>query len=181
MCVVKSLYTCPHAVVTATEECTDMYWHTPFPWARWHPSCPSSWWGAALRQGWWLSACLPTGPGACLLPAHSVSPPRPDLVDFSKLTKSNANYNLQRAFRTAEQHLGLTRLLDPEGKPCTTPARLTLGGTSDSNAHIYSILLQPHPKPKALEVPAPSPSPSSSPMPPPPWLPVPSLASPSPT
>uniref|UniRef100_A0A673VQ20 Spectrin beta, non-erythrocytic 4 n=1 Tax=Suricata suricatta TaxID=37032 RepID=A0A673VQ20_SURSU len=39
---------------------------------------------------------------------------RPDLVDFSKLTKSNANYNLQRAFRTAEQHLGLTRLLDPE-------------------------------------------------------------------
>uniref|UniRef100_A0A8C4LTG4 Spectrin beta chain n=1 Tax=Equus asinus TaxID=9793 RepID=A0A8C4LTG4_EQUAS len=38
----------------------------------------------------------------------------PDLVDFSKLTKSNANYNLQRAFRTAEQHLGLARLLDPE-------------------------------------------------------------------
>nr|XP_031537948.1 spectrin beta chain, non-erythrocytic 4 [Vicugna pacos] len=39
---------------------------------------------------------------------------RPDLVDFNKLTKSNANYNLQRAFRTAEQHLGLARLLDPE-------------------------------------------------------------------
>uniref|UniRef100_A0A8C2YIC9 Spectrin beta chain n=1 Tax=Chinchilla lanigera TaxID=34839 RepID=A0A8C2YIC9_CHILA len=39
---------------------------------------------------------------------------RPDLVDFSKLAKSNANYNLQRAFRTAEQHLGLARLLDPE-------------------------------------------------------------------
>ncbi|KAL4699746.1 hypothetical protein H8957_000482 [Semnopithecus entellus] len=39
---------------------------------------------------------------------------RPDLVDFSKLTKSNANYNLQKAFRTAEQHLGLARLLDPE-------------------------------------------------------------------
>ncbi|XP_012888075.1 PREDICTED: spectrin beta chain, non-erythrocytic 4 [Dipodomys ordii] len=39
---------------------------------------------------------------------------RPDLVDFGKLTKSNANYNLQRAFRTAEQHLGLARLLDPE-------------------------------------------------------------------
>ncbi|EPY85987.1 spectrin, beta, non-erythrocytic 4 [Camelus ferus] len=38
----------------------------------------------------------------------------PDLVDFNKLTKSNANYNLQRAFRTAEQHLGLARLLDPE-------------------------------------------------------------------
>uniref|UniRef100_H0VE73 Spectrin beta chain n=1 Tax=Cavia porcellus TaxID=10141 RepID=H0VE73_CAVPO len=39
---------------------------------------------------------------------------RPDLVDFSKLAKSNANYNLQKAFRTAEQHLGLARLLDPE-------------------------------------------------------------------
>uniref|UniRef100_G1RUZ2 Spectrin beta chain n=1 Tax=Nomascus leucogenys TaxID=61853 RepID=G1RUZ2_NOMLE len=53
-------------------------------------------------------------PAACLLPACSVPLPRPDLVDFSKLTKSNANYNLQRAFRTAEQHLGLARLLDPE-------------------------------------------------------------------
>uniref|UniRef100_A0A2K6AQJ2 Spectrin beta chain n=1 Tax=Macaca nemestrina TaxID=9545 RepID=A0A2K6AQJ2_MACNE len=51
---------------------------------------------------------------SCLLPACSVPLPRPDLVDFSKLTKSNANYNLQRAFRTAEQHLGLARLLDPE-------------------------------------------------------------------
>lgn len=52
-------------------------------------------------------------PAACC----SVPPPRPDLVDLSKLTKSNANYNLQRAFRTAEQHLGLARLLDPEGEP----------------------------------------------------------------
>uniref|UniRef100_A0A8C6QQU4 Spectrin beta chain n=1 Tax=Nannospalax galili TaxID=1026970 RepID=A0A8C6QQU4_NANGA len=47
---------------------------------------------------------------------------RPDLVDFSKLTKSNANYNLQRAFRTAEQHLGLARLLDPEGEPHLVPS-----------------------------------------------------------
>ncbi|XP_057348802.1 spectrin beta chain, non-erythrocytic 4 isoform X1 [Manis pentadactyla] len=46
---------------------------------------------------------------------------RPDLVDFSKLTKSNANYNLQRAFRTAEQHLGLARLLDPEDVNMETP------------------------------------------------------------
>uniref|UniRef100_A0A8C9P1S4 Calponin-homology (CH) domain-containing protein n=1 Tax=Spermophilus dauricus TaxID=99837 RepID=A0A8C9P1S4_SPEDA len=61
-----------------------------------------------------LFTCLPTGPGGPLLPARSVSLPRPDLVDFGKLTKSNANYNLQRAFRTAEQHLGLARLLDPE-------------------------------------------------------------------
>lgn len=43
-------------------------------------------------------------------------------MDFSKLTKSNANYNLQRAFRTAEQHLGLARLLDPEGEPHLVPS-----------------------------------------------------------
>uniref|UniRef100_F6TXQ5 Spectrin beta chain n=1 Tax=Monodelphis domestica TaxID=13616 RepID=F6TXQ5_MONDO len=46
---------------------------------------------------------------------------RPDLVDFSKLTKSNATYNLQRAFHTAEQQLGLARLLDPEGEVSSLP------------------------------------------------------------
>uniref|UniRef100_A0A8C5WGU5 Calponin-homology (CH) domain-containing protein n=1 Tax=Leptobrachium leishanense TaxID=445787 RepID=A0A8C5WGU5_9ANUR len=39
---------------------------------------------------------------------------RPDIIDFSKLTKSNAAYNLQHAFNTAEQQLGLIKLLDPE-------------------------------------------------------------------
>uniref|UniRef100_A0A3B3CVP5 Spectrin beta chain, non-erythrocytic 1 n=1 Tax=Oryzias melastigma TaxID=30732 RepID=A0A3B3CVP5_ORYME len=39
---------------------------------------------------------------------------RPDLIDFDKLKKSNAHYNLQNAFNMAEQHLGLTKLLDPE-------------------------------------------------------------------
>ncbi|XP_075330315.1 spectrin beta chain, non-erythrocytic 1-like isoform X2 [Odontesthes bonariensis] len=39
---------------------------------------------------------------------------RPDLIDFDKLKKSNAHYNLQNAFNQAEQHLGLTKLLDPE-------------------------------------------------------------------
>ncbi|MGH0151910.1 UNVERIFIED_CONTAM: hypothetical protein FKN15_020717 [Acipenser sinensis] len=41
---------------------------------------------------------------------------RPDLIEFSKLTKSNATHNLQQAFNSAEQHLGLTKLLDPEGE-----------------------------------------------------------------
>lgn len=45
-----------------------------------------------------------------------VVPHRPDLIDFDKLKKSNAHYNLQNAFNLAEQHLGLTKLLDPEGK-----------------------------------------------------------------
>ncbi|KAF4071521.1 hypothetical protein AMELA_G00274250 [Ameiurus melas] len=39
---------------------------------------------------------------------------RPDLIDFDKLKKSNAHYNLQNAFNLAEQHLGITKLLDPE-------------------------------------------------------------------
>lgn len=41
---------------------------------------------------------------------------RPDLIEFHKLTRSNATHNLQQAFNTAEQHLGLTKLLDPEGE-----------------------------------------------------------------
>ncbi|MEE6492821.1 hypothetical protein FKM82_016648 [Ascaphus truei] len=39
---------------------------------------------------------------------------RPDLVDFDKLKKSNAKYNLEHAFNVAEQQLGVTQLLDPE-------------------------------------------------------------------
>ncbi|XP_067847419.1 spectrin beta chain, non-erythrocytic 1-like isoform X2 [Heptranchias perlo] len=39
---------------------------------------------------------------------------RPDLVDFNKLKKSNATYNLQQAFNVSEQKLGVTKLLDPE-------------------------------------------------------------------
>lgn len=41
---------------------------------------------------------------------------RPDLIEFHKLTRSNATHNLQQAFNVAEQHLGLTKLLDPEGE-----------------------------------------------------------------
>ncbi|TNN65913.1 Spectrin beta chain, non-erythrocytic 1 [Liparis tanakae] len=41
---------------------------------------------------------------------------RPDLIEFHKLTRSNATHNLQQAFNIAEQHLGLTKLLDPEGE-----------------------------------------------------------------
>uniref|UniRef100_A0A8V5GXT6 Spectrin beta chain n=1 Tax=Melopsittacus undulatus TaxID=13146 RepID=A0A8V5GXT6_MELUD len=49
------------------------------------------------------------------VPYMGLCPPhRPDLIDFHKLTKSNATFNLQQAFNTAEQHLGLSKLLDPE-------------------------------------------------------------------
>ena len=40
---------------------------------------------------------------------------RPDLIEYDKLQKSNALYNLQHGFEVAEQQLGITRLLDPEG------------------------------------------------------------------
>lgn len=39
---------------------------------------------------------------------------RPDLIQFEKLSKSNAIYNLNNAFTVAEEKLGLTKLLDAE-------------------------------------------------------------------
>ncbi|XP_041483743.1 spectrin beta chain, erythrocytic-like [Lytechinus variegatus] len=39
---------------------------------------------------------------------------RPDLIDFQSLKPSEHRANLERAFSTAEKHLGVTRLLDPE-------------------------------------------------------------------
>ncbi|CAJ0949934.1 unnamed protein product [Ranitomeya imitator] len=39
---------------------------------------------------------------------------RPDTIDFCRLAKSNATHNLQQAFNTAEQQLGLIKLLDPK-------------------------------------------------------------------
>ncbi|CAH0387321.1 unnamed protein product [Bemisia tabaci] len=39
---------------------------------------------------------------------------RPDLIQFEKLSKSNAMYNLNNAFDVAEDKLGLTKLLDAE-------------------------------------------------------------------
>ena len=39
---------------------------------------------------------------------------RPDLIQYEKLSKSNAIHNLNNAFNVAEEKLGLTRLLDAE-------------------------------------------------------------------
>ncbi|XP_073410266.1 spectrin beta chain, erythrocytic [Dendrobates tinctorius] len=39
---------------------------------------------------------------------------RPDLINFEKLKKSNAKYNLENAFNVADRQLGITQLLDPE-------------------------------------------------------------------
>lgn len=103
-----------------------------------------------------LAHWLWSPPAACPLCAL----PRPDLVDFSKLTKSNANYNLQRAFRTAEQHLGLARLLDPEGEPCMAQPRLRLWGSQPRfHSKPNSTLPQHHPKAQGHSKPQLPPSP----------------------
>ncbi|KAM3919502.1 spectrin beta chain, erythrocytic isoform 1-T2 [Leptodactylus fuscus] len=39
---------------------------------------------------------------------------RPDLINYDKLKKSNAKYNLENAFTVADKQLGITQLLDPE-------------------------------------------------------------------
>jgi len=38
------------------------------------------------------------------------------LIEYNKMTKANPTYNLNNAFNVAEDRLGLTRLLDPEGR-----------------------------------------------------------------
>lgn len=40
---------------------------------------------------------------------------RPDLVDMDNVKKQSARVNLENAFSTAENHLGIARLIDPEG------------------------------------------------------------------
>ena len=40
---------------------------------------------------------------------------RPDLLDFSELQPSQHRNNLNQAFTVAEEQLGVTKLLDPEG------------------------------------------------------------------
>lgn len=41
---------------------------------------------------------------------------RPDLIDYEKLSKVDAEQNLEQAFDVAETQLGITPLLDPEGR-----------------------------------------------------------------
>jgi len=43
---------------------------------------------------------------------------QPELVDMSVLTQKSPRDNLEHAFTTAEQHLGIPRLLDVEGMKC---------------------------------------------------------------
>lgn len=40
---------------------------------------------------------------------------RPELIDYSKLSKSDPIYNLNLAFDVAEKHLDIPKMLDAEG------------------------------------------------------------------
>lgn len=46
---------------------------------------------------------------------------RPDLVNYSQLSKSNPAYNLNNAFTIAERKLGISRLLEPEDVSVDVP------------------------------------------------------------
>lgn len=41
---------------------------------------------------------------------------RPNLIDMNKVYRQTNLENLEQAFSVAERELGVTRLLDPEGK-----------------------------------------------------------------
>ena len=40
---------------------------------------------------------------------------KPELVDMAQVAKNPPKVNLENAFATAQQHLGIPKLLDPEG------------------------------------------------------------------
>uniref|UniRef100_A0A7N6APK0 Spectrin beta chain n=1 Tax=Anabas testudineus TaxID=64144 RepID=A0A7N6APK0_ANATE len=63
---------------------------------------------------------------------------RPDLIEFHKLTRSNATHNLQQAFNVAEQHLGLTKLLDPEDVNTENPDERSIITYVVSYYHYFS-------------------------------------------
>lgn len=50
---------------------------------------------------------------------------RPDLIDYSKLSKDNPLENLNTAFDVAEKYLDIPRMLDPDGKYKRSPLGFT--------------------------------------------------------
>ena len=43
---------------------------------------------------------------------------RPDILDYRRVNQARPLENLQLAFNAASQHLGVEKLLDPEGLQC---------------------------------------------------------------
>ncbi|XP_062916024.1 spectrin beta chain, non-erythrocytic 4-like isoform X1 [Mobula hypostoma] len=63
---------------------------------------------------------------------------RQDLIDFSKLQKSNSTFNLQQAFSVAEQRLGVAKLLDPEDVNTENPDEKSIITYVVSYYHYFS-------------------------------------------
>ena len=47
---------------------------------------------------------------------------RPDLIDLPRVVRMDVRERLENAFITAEQHLGVPRLIDVEGLPFVSPS-----------------------------------------------------------
>jgi hypothetical protein len=69
---------------------------------------------------------------------------RSQLFDFHNIARKHPNARLEHAFRVAQEHLGIERLLDPEGKwvfakclSCYTNDALKVGSES---CNLFSLV-----------------------------------------
>ena len=67
---------------------------------------------------------------------------RADLIQYEKLSKSNAMYNLNNAFETAEKEFGLVKLLDPEDVCVDQPDEKSIITYVVTYYHYFSKLKQ---------------------------------------
>jgi len=67
---------------------------------------------------------------------------RADLIQYEKLSKSNAMYNLDNAFETAEKEFGLVKLLDPEDVCVEAPDEKSIITYVVTYYHYFSKLKQ---------------------------------------
>jgi len=63
---------------------------------------------------------------------------RPDLIQYERLSKSNAIYNLNNAFNTAEQNFGIPKLLDAEDVFVESPDEKSIITYVASYYHYFS-------------------------------------------
>lgn len=64
---------------------------------------------------------------------------RPDLIDYSKLSKDNPLENLNTAFDVAEKYLDIPRMLDPDGK-LVLKCIIFLMGWENSICHYFHFV-----------------------------------------
>ena len=67
---------------------------------------------------------------------------RADLIQYDKLSKSNAIYNLNHAFETADKEFGLVKLLDAEDVFVDTPDEKSIITYVVTYYHYFSKLKQ---------------------------------------